>query len=78
MNRQEIIAAINEKASAINELKRELQATDYKVTKALEWGEAVDGDTKNLRQSWRDDINQLQSEIADLEAMTPDDEMMEG
>lgn len=79
MTQQEKNLAINGKAAAINDLKRRLSETDYKVTKALEWGREVDADTKNQRQDWRDDINALEAEIAELEALVPEDvETMEG
>ncbi len=74
MTQQEKIMAINEKAAAINDLKRRLAATDYKVTKALEWGTEVEADIKNERQGWRDDINALEAEIAELEALEPDED----
>lgn len=73
MTQEEKLAAINQKAAAINDLKRRLKETDYKVTKALEWGNAVDPDVKNERQGWRDDINDLEQEIAELQDEEPDE-----
>lgn len=68
MTQQEKTEAINEKAAAINELKRKLASTDYVVTRDIEQGLEIPADFKNERQGWRDDINALQAEIAELEA----------
>lgn len=74
MTQQEKTAAINEKAAAINELKRKLASTDYVVTRDIEQGVDIPADFKNERQGWRDDINALEAEIAELEAIEPDDD----
>ena len=74
MTQQEKTAAINEKAAAINELKRKLASTDYVVTRDIEQEEEIPADFKNERQGWRDDINALEAEIAELEAIEPDDD----
>lgn len=68
MTQQEKTEAINGKAAEINELKRKLSATDYVVTRDIEQGLEIPADFKNERQGWRDDINALQAEIAELEA----------
>lgn len=68
MTQQQKTEAINEKAAAINELKRKLASTDYVVTRDIEQGLEIPADFKNERQGWRDDINALQAEIAELEA----------
>ena len=68
MTQQQKTEAINEKAAAINELKRKLASTDYVVTRDIEQGLEIHADFKNERQGWRDDINALQAEIAELEA----------
>lgn len=68
------MSAINGKAAEINELKRKLSATDYVVTRDIEQGIAIPADFKNERQGWRDDINALEIEIAELEAMEPEEE----
>lgn len=68
MTQQEKTKAINEKAAAINELKRRLASTDYVVTRDIEQGVEIPADFKNQRQEWRDDINALEAEIAELEA----------
>ncbi len=68
MTQQQKTEAINEKAAMINELKRKLDSTDYVVTRDIEQGLEIPADFKNERQGWRDDINALQAEIAELEA----------
>lgn len=74
MTQQEITMAINEKAAQINERKRRLASTDYIVIRADEQGTAIPADLKNERQGWRDDINALEAEIAELEALEPDED----
>lgn len=74
MTQQEKTEAINEKAAAINELKRKLDSTDYVVTRDIEQGLEIPADFKNERQGWRDDINALEAEIAELEALEPDED----
>lgn len=74
MTQQEITMAINEKAAQINERKRRLASTDYIVIRADEQGTAIPADFKNERQGWRDDINTLEAEIAELEALEPDED----
>ena len=68
------MAAINGKAAEINELKRKLASTDYVVTRDIEQGLEITADFKNERQGWRDDINALEAEIAELEALEPDED----
>lgn len=74
MTQQEKMAAINGKAAEINELKRKLASTDYVVTRDIEQGLEIPADFKNERQGWRDDINALEAEIAELEALEPDED----
>ena len=74
MTQQEKTEAINGKAARINELKRKLSATDYVVTRDIEQGIAIPADFKNERQGWRDDINVLEIEIAELEAIVPEED----
>lgn len=74
MTQQQKTEAINEKAAAINELKRKLASTDYVVTRDIEQGLAIPADFKNERQGWRDDINALQAEIAELEAIETEED----
>lgn len=68
------MSAINGKAAEINELKRKLASTDYVVTRDIEQGLEIPADFKNERQGWRDDINALEAEIAELEALEPDED----
>lgn len=74
MTQQEKMAAINGKAAEINELKRKLASTDYVVTRDIEQSLEIPADFKNERQGWRDDINALEAEIAELEALEPDED----
>lgn len=74
MTQQEKTEAINGKAAEINELKRKLSATDYVVTRDIEQGLEIPADFKNERQGWRDDINALEAEIAELEAVVPEED----
>lgn len=74
MTQQEKSEAINRKAADINELERKLAATDYVVIRNLEQGIAIPSDFKKERQNWRDDINALQDEIAELEAIVPEED----
>ena len=74
MTQKEKIDAINKKAAEINELKNRLASTDYIVTRDVEQGIEIPADFKNERQGWRDDINDLEAEIADLEAIEPDED----
>ena len=81
MTQQEKIQAINEKAAMINELKRRLASTDYIGVKIAEGAATRQeyADKLNQRQDWRDDINAIEVEIAELEAEVPEDaETMEG
>ena len=59
--------ARQEKVNRINELKGLLAATDYQAIKFAEgWITAEDyAETKALRQSYRDEINELQSELGE-------------
>lgn len=74
MTQQEKMSAINGKAAEINELKRKLASTDYVVTRDIEQGLEIPADFKNERQGWRDDINALEAEIAELEAIKPEED----
>lgn len=74
MTQQEKMSAINGKAAEINEFKRKLASTDYVVTRDIEQGLEIPADFKNERQGWRDDINALEAEIAELEALEPDED----
>lgn len=74
MTQQQKTEAINEKAAEINELKRKLASTDYVVARDIEQGVEIPADFKNERQGWRGDINALEAEIAELEALEPDED----
>lgn len=74
MTQQEKMSAINGKAAEINELKQKLASTDYVVTRDIEQGLEIPADFKNQRQGWRDEINILEAEIAELEALEPDED----
>lgn len=74
MTQQEKMSAINGKAAEINELKRKLASTDYVVTRDVEQGLEIPADFKSERQGWRDDINALEAEIAELEALEPEED----
>ena len=77
MTQQQKTEAINEKAAAINELKRKLTSTDYVVTRDIEQGLETPAEFKNERQGWRDDINALETEIAELAAMEAEEPVTE-
>ena len=74
MTQQEINKAVNLKAAQINELKGKLASTDYIVTRDVEQGLEIPADFKNERQGWRDEINALEAEIAELEALEPEED----
>lgn len=58
-------------------LKGMLSETDYVVIRAKEQGTNLTADFKNQRQGWRDDINALEAEIAELQALEPEEEVIE-
>ncbi len=58
-------------------LKGMLSETDYVVIRAKEQGTNLTADFKNQRQGWRDDINALEAEIAELQALEPEEEVTE-
>ena len=55
----------------IEELKHRLEETDYKAIKYAEGliSEEEYADTKALRQSWRDEINELEKEVSNGEVI---------
>lgn len=59
---------INKKYAEINDLKALLASTDYQVIKEAEGGYTVPQEIINKRQDAREQINILESEIAELEA----------
>ena len=77
MTQEEINNAIAAKESEILMLKGKLSETDYIVIRAKEQGTTLTADFKNTRQGWRDDINALEAEIAELSAMEAEEPVME-
>lgn len=76
MKKYEIDALINEQQTIILDREGKLTSTDYIAAKIAE-GKATKteyADKIAERQSWRDDINAAQDEIARLEAIEPDPE----
>lgn len=77
MTQEEINNAIAAKESDILMLKGKLSETDYIVIRAKEQGTNLTADFKNQRQGWRDDINALETEIAELAAMEAEEPVTE-
>ncbi|MCR5658982.1 MAG: hypothetical protein K6G25_06615 [Bacteroidales bacterium] len=77
MTQEQINNAISSKESKILMLKGMLSETDYVVIRAKEQGTNLTADFKNQRQGWRDDINALEAEIAELQALEPEEEVTE-
>lgn len=75
MTQEQINNAISSKESKILMLKGMLSETDYVVIRAKEQGTNLTADFKNQRQGWRDDINALEAEIAELQALEPEEEV---
>lgn len=73
MTHEEKLAAINEKAARKNDLKRALESTDYVVVRAIEQNMEISPEFKTRRQGWRDEINDLEQEIAELQETDPDE-----
>ncbi len=77
MKKYEIDALINEQQTIILDREGKLTATDYIAAKIAE-GKATKteyADKIAERQTWRDDINAAQDEIARLESLEPDPDM---
>jgi hypothetical protein len=55
----------------IEELKHRLEETDYKAIKYAEGliSEEEYAETRALRQSWRDEINELEKEVSNGEVI---------
>jgi len=76
MKLNEIITAKNEQYSIILDREAKLKSTDYIAAKIAE-GAAKKSDYAEkiaMRQQWRNDINAAQEEIAQLDAVEPDDD----
>lgn len=74
MKKSEIIEQINAQQTIILDREGKLTATDYIAAKIAE-GKATHEDYAEKiaqRQTWRDDINAAQDEIARLEAIEPE------
>lgn len=80
MTQQEINEQISRLTEERRSLESNLQQGDYKIIKCAEAqsvGEELPYDAEALhqqRQAWRDRINAIEDEIAELEAMEPEDE----
>ena len=77
MKKSEIIEQINAQQTIILDREGKLTATDYIAAKIAE-GKATKAEYADKiaeRQSWRDDINAAQDEIARLESLEPDPDM---
>lgn len=79
MTRVEVQALINEQQSIILECEGKLKATDYIAAKIAEGKSTKKEYQAQLvqRQQWRDTINDAQEEVARLETLEVDDEMVE-
>lgn len=77
MTKEQIHQLINEQNTIILDREAHLTSTDYIAAKIAE-GKATKteyADKIAERQTWRDDINAAQDEIARLEALEPDPDM---
>lgn len=77
MTKEQIHQLINEQNTIILDREAHLTSTDYIAAKIAE-GKATNteyADKIAERQTWRDDINAAQDEIARLEALEPDPDM---
>ena len=78
MKQDEIQQLINEQYTIILDRESRLTSTDYIAAKIAE-GKATQEEYANKiadRQTWRDDINAAQDEIARLEAIEPEPDEM--
>lgn len=76
MTRDEIQQLVNVQYSIILDREGKLTSTDYIAAKIAE-GKATKAEYAEKiaeRQTWRDDINAAQAEVARLEALEPDPE----
>ena len=77
MTKEQIHQLINEQNTIILDREAHLTSTDYIAAKIAE-GKATKAEYADKiaeRQTWRDDINAAQDEIARLEALEPDPDM---
>ena len=84
MTREEIQEQVNLLSTEKMELESQLSGGDYKIIKCAEAqavGETLPYDAEKLhaeRQQKRDRINAIESEIAELERLEPDEEVTAG
>ena len=76
MKKYEIDALINEQQTIILDREGKLTSTDYIAAKIAEGKATQEEYAEKIaqRQTWRDDINAAQDEIARLEVIEPDPE----
>ena len=77
MTKEQIHQLINEQNTIILDREAHLTSTDYIAAKIAE-GKATKAEYADKiaeRQTWRDDINAAQDEIARLESLEPDPDM---
>lgn len=76
MTKEQIHQLINEQNTIILDREAHLTSTDYIAAKIAEGKATKDeyADKITDRQTWRDDINAAQEEIARLEAIEPEPE----
>ena len=78
MTQQEKQSLLNEQHLIVNNAEAQLKATDYIAAKIAE-GKATKTEYKESieqRQQWRDQINAAQEEIARLEAVETEDDVL--
>lgn len=76
MTKEEINSALNEQYTRILNLRSKLSDTDYIAAKIAE-GKATKSEYSEkieMRQQWRDEINEADDEIARLKLIVPEDE----
>ena len=81
MTKEEINGALNEQYTRILNLRSKLSDTDYIAAKIAE-GKATKSEYSEkieMRQQWRDEINEAEEEVSRLKSLATDDERdMEG
>lgn len=81
MTKEEINGALNEQYTRILNLRSKLSDTDYIAAKIAE-GKATKSEYSEkieMRQQWRDEINEAEEEVSRLKSLAIDDERdMEG
>lgn len=81
MTKEEINGALNEQYTRILNLRSKLSDTDYIAAKIAE-GKATKSEYSEkieMRQQWRNEINEAEEEVSRLKSLAADDERdMEG